>query len=55
MDKFKCEKCGKIFDEFEADYNFMSTKGKEYCSECIKGDKTYFIPRGDFFPNPKKK
>jgi hypothetical protein len=36
MDKFKCAKCGKIFDEFEADYNFMSRKGKELCPECIK-------------------
>lgn len=35
MDKFKCIKCEKIFDEFEADYNFMSKNGKELCSECI--------------------
>jgi hypothetical protein len=36
VDKFKCLKCGKIFDEFEADYNFMSREGKELCPDCIK-------------------
>lgn len=36
MDKFKCEECGQIFEEFDADYNFMSITGKELCSKCIK-------------------
>ena len=40
MDTFKCEQCGKIFDEFEADYNFMSTQGKELCQECIEKNPT---------------
>ncbi len=41
MDKFKCVKCGKIFDEFEADYNFMANEGKELCPECIKREADY--------------
>jgi len=41
MDKFKCVKCGKIFDEFEADYNFMSREGKELCPECIKREADF--------------
>lgn len=36
MDKFKCEKCGKIFDEDEANYNFMASVGKELCDKCIE-------------------
>ncbi len=43
MDKFKCVKCGKIFDEFEADYNFMSKRGKELCPECIKTFNSDYI------------
>ena len=36
IDYFKCERCERIFDEFEADYNFMSREGRELCPECRK-------------------
>jgi hypothetical protein len=35
MDIFKCERCGKTFGEFDADYNFMSCQGKELCEQCV--------------------
>lgn len=34
MDYFKCDKCGKVFDEFETNFNKSAIHGKTLCIEC---------------------
>ena len=36
MDYYKCENCGKVFDEFEMNFRYASENGKCLCRECIK-------------------
>jgi DNA-directed RNA polymerase subunit RPC12/RpoP len=36
MDIYKCEKCEKIFDEFEMDYKQAQIDKKELCDYCRK-------------------
>jgi len=34
MDYYKCDKCGRIFDEFEMDFKFTQEEGITLCQEC---------------------
>lgn len=34
MDYYKCERCGKIFDEFAMNYKAAQTDKKCLCNEC---------------------
>ena len=34
-DYYKCEQCGKVFDEWEMNYKYASEHGKCLCSVCI--------------------
>ena len=34
MDYFKCDKCGRIFDEFEMDFKFAQERGITLCGKC---------------------
>ena len=34
MDIYKCEKCEKIFDEFEMDFKFAQEEGITLCQKC---------------------
>lgn len=36
MDYYKCEKCGKVFDEFEMDFKFAQEYKKTLCENCKK-------------------
>lgn len=36
MDYYKCEECGKIFDEFEMNYRAAQEDKKELCRACRK-------------------
>jgi len=36
MDYYKCDKCGRIFDEFELDFNFAQEKSITLCRKCKK-------------------
>jgi len=36
MDYYKCEKCGKVFDEFEMDFKFAQEQKKTLCKDCKK-------------------
>lgn len=36
MDKYKCERCGIIFDEFEMNYAEACIDKKELCRKCRK-------------------
>lgn len=39
MDYFKCENCGKTFNEFKMDFNKASKFGKTLCRKCWKKHK----------------
>ena len=36
MDYFKCEKCEKVFDEFEMNFKYASEHGECLCKTCIE-------------------
>ena len=36
MDYYKCDKCGKVFDEFEMDFKFAQEHKKTLCENCKK-------------------
>ncbi len=36
MDHYKCEECGKVFDEFEMNFRQAAEHGKCLCDDCIK-------------------
>ncbi len=36
MDYYKCEQCGKVFDEFEMNYAAAAIDKKELCKKCRK-------------------
>jgi len=36
MDYYKCEKCGKVFDEFEMDYALACIDKRCLCRDCHK-------------------
>ncbi len=34
MDYYKCDKCGRVFDEFEMDFRFAQEEGVTLCQKC---------------------
>ena len=34
MDYYKCDKCGRVFDEFEMDYKFAQEESVTLCRKC---------------------
>jgi len=36
MDYYKCEQCGKVFDEFEMNYKQAQIDKKCLCADCRK-------------------
>ena len=36
MDYYKCDKCGRIFDEVEMDFKFAQEKSITLCRKCKK-------------------
>lgn len=41
MDYYKCENCGKMFDEFEMNFQAVQIDKKCLCDHCRKNIKTY--------------
>jgi hypothetical protein len=55
VDYYKCDKCRKVFDEFEMDFNFSQKEGITLCGEC----KDYYLTMVQFMKekienSPKK-
>ena len=40
MDYFKCDKCGRVFDEFEMDFKFVQDAKCTLCRKCRDEYKT---------------
>ena len=40
MDYYKCEKCNKVFDEFEMNYRAAQADKKCLCSACREAENT---------------
>lgn len=34
MDYYKCEECGKVFDEFEMNFKYAQIDKKQLCGSC---------------------
>jgi len=41
MDYYKCENCGKVFDEFEMNYREAQIDKRTLCDSCRKLESKY--------------
>ena len=46
MDYFKCEKCGKVFDEFEMNFKAAQEDKRCWCRECREKEERVTDPLG---------
>lgn len=55
MDYYKCEKCGKIFNEFDMDFRFAQEESVTLCQKCKEEYQCKVEMMKEFISNQPKK